>query len=273
MFRLVQMIRRRPELSNREFCDEWRDGHGPFVAARAARVGIRRYVQTHILFDDPFGNLLQSTYGTAPDLYDGVAELWFEDREGLLARLRTAEGRQALTELLDDAARIVDVARSPLWFAFEAPQIGPAGYSVAREHSSVVKWIALLSKAEHLTWPQVRTHWLINHGPLVREQACVVPIQRYLQLHRFDDALALELGLAREGSTPPFFGHAELWLDRLALNAMSGPEVERAFGLLLEDCKLFIDLPKSYFMVGKEHVFVDAPLVVRPLPRPGPEVF
>ncbi len=273
MFRLVHFIRGRAGLSNAEFRQLWLSDHGPRVAARAAILGIRRYVQTHVLPEDPFGQLLQSTYGTATDAYDGLSELWFEDRDLLAARLRSPAGRQAMAELLEDERRIMDHSRSPLWFAFEVPQLGGSACTVARETSSIIKWIAPLSKPERLTPAQARTHWLINHGPLVREQASIVPILRYAQLHRFDDALSAELNAARGAAASACYGHAELWFDRLALNAAAGPEVDHAFGLFVEDCRLFIDLAKSHFMVGKEHVLVDAPLVVRPLPHPGPEFF
>lgn len=43
-----------------------------------------------------------------------------------------------------------------------------------------------------------------------------------------------------------------LGLDQQALNAASGPEVDHAFGLFVEDCKLFIDLANTPFMVGKD---------------------
>ncbi|HMM75470.1 MAG TPA: EthD domain-containing protein [Gammaproteobacteria bacterium] len=272
MFRLVHLIRRRPGLSSAAFREAWLSAHGPLVAAHAVSLGIRRYVQTHVLHEDPFGKLLQSTYGTATELYDGLSEFWFEDRELLATRLRSPAGRQAMAALLEDERRFIDHARSPLWFAIEIPQLGPSGHTVARETSSIVKWIAPLSKPVHLTSAQARTHWLINHGPLVREQASVVPMLRYAQLHRFDDPLSEELNAARGGASSACYGHAELWFDRQALNAASGPEVDHAFGLFVEDCKLFIDLPQSHFMVGKEHVLVDEPLVVRPLPRPGLEL-
>lgn len=268
MFRIVHFIRRRPGLSHADFRRQWLDEHGPRVAARAAVLGIRRYVQTHVAHGDPFGALLQSTYGTSTDLYDGLSELWIEDRDALAARLQTPEGRQAMAELVDDERRFVDHARSSSWFAFEVPQLAASRPTVARETSSIVKWIAPLWQPEWLTPAQARTHWLINHGPLVREQASVVPILSYAQIHRFDDPLSEELNARRGGASSSFYGHAELCFDRLALNATAGPEVDHAFGLFVEDCGLFIDLPRSTFMVGKEHVLVDEPLVVRPLPRP-----
>lgn len=273
MFRLVQLIRRRAGLSPAEFRSHWLGTHGALVASRAAALGIRRHVQTRILDDDPIGNLLQTTYGTSTALYDGLAECWFEDRDALAARLRTAEGRQAMADLLESERSFVDHARSTLWFGYEVPQLGHSGHTLAREASPIVKWIAPLAKPAHLSPAQARTHWLLNHGPLVREQASIVPILRYAQLHRFDDALSAELNAARGAAASACYGHAELWFDRLALNAAAGPEVDHAFGLFVEDCRLFIDLAKSHFMVGKEHVLVDAPLVVRPLPHPGPEFF
>lgn len=271
MFRLVQLFRRRAGLSVPDFRTHWLATHGPLVAARATTLGIRRYVQTHVLHDDPFGRLLQTTYGTSEDLYDGLSELWFADRDAFASCLETAAGRQAMSDLREGERQFVDQATSVLWFAVEVPQLGASGHTVARETSSIVKWIAPLAKPARLTPAQARTHWLMNHGPLVREQASVVPVLRYNQLHRVDDVLSEALNTARGSASPSVFGHAELWFDRLALNTASGPEIDHAFGLFVEDCRLFIDLERSHFMVGKEHVLVDASLVVRPLPRPGLE--
>ena len=266
MFRLVYFLRRKPGLTIDAFRDYWLNQHGPLVARHAPALGIRRYVQTHVLHDDPVGRLLQSTYGTSTDLFDGLAELWLQDLGHAAQCFGSSSG--AGRELLDDEREFIDLSRSMLWFGIEAPQINPLGWTVAEPASSIVKWLAPLWKRPDLGLAETRSHWLTNHGPLVRELTSAVPMLRYLQIHRFDDALADEINAARGGMREPVFGHAELWLDRHALAAAAGPEVDAAFGFFVEDCKLFIDLPASPFMIGKEHVLVDRQLVVRPIPTP-----
>jgi hypothetical protein len=268
MFRLVHFIRRKPELSVQAFRDHWLNQQGPLVARHAPALGIRRYVQTHVLHDDPLGQLLQSTYGTSTDLFDGLTEVWLTDPGRAAKCFDSPAGKRAAQELLDNEREFIDLSRSIMWFGIEAPQINPLGWTVATPTSSIVKWLAPLWKLPEMGLAETRSHWLANHGPLVRELTSAVPMLRYVQIHRFDHPFADELNAARGGLQEPVYGHAELWLDRHALAAAAGPEVDEAFGLFVEDCKLFIDLAASPFMVGKEHVLVDRRLVERPLPTP-----
>jgi hypothetical protein len=54
----------------------------------------------------------------APEPYDGVAELWWESEEALRAA-RGPEAREAGRLLLEDEAKFIDLANSPLWFNHE----------------------------------------------------------------------------------------------------------------------------------------------------------
>lgn len=51
--------------------------------------------------------------------YDGVAELWWDSIDDLIAGTATTEGQQAAAELLEDERRFIDLGRSPLWLAQE----------------------------------------------------------------------------------------------------------------------------------------------------------
>jgi len=117
MVKLVFVLRRRPELSREEFQAYWREKHAPLVAGHAATLGIKRYVQTHTL-DAPFNDLLKASRG-GPDAYDGVAELWWESLDTLAAGSSSPEGQLAAAELLEDEAKFIDLANSPLWLAEE----------------------------------------------------------------------------------------------------------------------------------------------------------
>ena len=55
----------------------------------------------------------------APEPYDGVAELWWESEEAFRASGRTPEGREAGRLLLEDEAKFIDLASSPLWLNHE----------------------------------------------------------------------------------------------------------------------------------------------------------
>ena len=55
----------------------------------------------------------------APEPYDGVAELWWESEESLSRRAAQSEAREAGRLLLEDEAKFIDLANSPLWLNHE----------------------------------------------------------------------------------------------------------------------------------------------------------
>jgi uncharacterized protein (TIGR02118 family) len=113
VLKLTFCLRRKPGLSLAEFQDYWLNKHGPLVRRLQPALGMARYVQVHRR-DDELGLGLAKARG-APEPYDGVAELWWESEEAFRAAGRTAEGREAGRLLLEDEARFIDLASSPLW--------------------------------------------------------------------------------------------------------------------------------------------------------------
>jgi uncharacterized protein (TIGR02118 family) len=119
MVKLVFCCRRLEHLSRAEFQRYWQGTHGPLVARHASVLRIRRYVQTHTL-DDPANAVLAASRG-APEEFDGIAELWWDSVDDLVAATGTAEGRAAAQALHEDERRFIDHARSPIWLAEEHP--------------------------------------------------------------------------------------------------------------------------------------------------------
>jgi uncharacterized protein (TIGR02118 family) len=119
MIKLVFCLRRRPDLSREAFQRYWHETHAPLVRRHAAALHVRRYVQVHTL-DDPLQDALRASRG-GPDPYDGVAELWWDDRAALAAALADPDAQRAAAELLEDERRFIDLARSPLFVAEEHP--------------------------------------------------------------------------------------------------------------------------------------------------------
>ena len=87
MIKSLSLLTRRPELTHEEFVKHWLEIHGP-LALRVPEV--RRYVQSHIIDER-----------TRPDIpttlveIDGVAELWFDDRDAM-ARSNASPEAKAL---------------------------------------------------------------------------------------------------------------------------------------------------------------------------------
>ncbi len=117
MIKLTFAVRRRIDVDPAEFHSYWRDQHGPLVRSLRSALGIRRYVQTHRL-ETPLNDVLRaSRRGLEP--YDGVAELWWDDLDALVAATSSPEGAAAGQTLLEDEARFIDLEQSALWLGQE----------------------------------------------------------------------------------------------------------------------------------------------------------
>jgi len=118
VIKLVFAIRRRPGMSREEFQRYWREEHAALVSRHADELRIRRYVQTHAR-DTDLDEALAGTRGSEPRFYDGVAELWWDSMEDLIAASTSEAGQAAGRELVEDEQRFIDLPRSPLWLGEE----------------------------------------------------------------------------------------------------------------------------------------------------------
>jgi uncharacterized protein (TIGR02118 family) len=92
MVKLVYCITKKAGLTDEDFSRYWEDVHGP-IGARIP--GLRRLVQSHRTAVP--GDRYRSDY-------DGVAELWFDDVEALLAARESPEWKASS----DDEANFID---------------------------------------------------------------------------------------------------------------------------------------------------------------------
>jgi uncharacterized protein (TIGR02118 family) len=125
MIKLVFTLRRREDMTREEFQRYWREQHAPLVKRHADALQIRRYVQVHAR-DTDLDQPVAGARGSEPRFYDGVAELWWDSLEELVAAFSSDAGQAAGQELLEDEQRFIDLPRSPLWFGeenhvFDAP--------------------------------------------------------------------------------------------------------------------------------------------------------
>lgn len=114
MIKLTYCLHRKPELSREEFQAYWRGTHAPLVKAAQQALGIRRYIQQHTV-DSPIGAANNEgrgiPYGDGED-FDGVAELWFDSEEAVVASVATEEGQKHAHILFEDEANFIDFPRS-----------------------------------------------------------------------------------------------------------------------------------------------------------------
>lgn len=257
MIRLEFALRRKPGMSRADFQRYWREVHGPLVAKHSTTLNILRYVQLHTL-EDPINDQLAGARGKMEPAYDGVAELWWPTREALAASFSQSAGQAAGRELLEDEARFIDLPNSPLWLAYEYPQVNPSEDIVAPENSSLVKLFFCLRHAGDQSLEDAQLYWRTSHGPTIRGVAQGMRLRRYLQVHRFEDDFEKQLRASRGTQVPPYAGHAEAWFDRSELALIgSTPEGKRAMEIAVEDEAKFIDFGNSAIFVGKERTFID----------------
>lgn len=123
MIKLVFTLRRREGMTREEFQRYWREQHAPLVKRHSGTLHIRRYVQTHAR-DTDLDGLLAASRSSEPGFYDGVAELWWDNLEDLVAAYSSDAGQAAGAELLEDEQRFIDLPRSPLWLGEENVVVG-----------------------------------------------------------------------------------------------------------------------------------------------------
>jgi len=116
MIKVTFCLHRLPALTREQFQHHWRRVHAPLVAQHAGVLRLRRYVQTHTLDDARLAMLPLARCG--PGDYDGVAQLWWDDKD-FMAYGEDPAVRAALRALYEDETRFIDHARSPLFVGEE----------------------------------------------------------------------------------------------------------------------------------------------------------
>jgi uncharacterized protein (TIGR02118 family) len=114
MIKSISLLTRKEGWTHEQFVRHWVEVHAPLAHAVP---GLRRYVQSHIVEER-----------TRPDIptteveIDGIAELWYDDRESMLRSLASPESKA----LHADGARFIGRIKT---FTVEEKTIipGPGG--------------------------------------------------------------------------------------------------------------------------------------------------
>ena len=117
MIKLVYCIRRREDVEPGRFRRYWLEQHGPLVRSVASAIGASRYVQSHTI--EPALNDMLRASRDAAAAYDGITEVWWEDRAALERGLSDPAGIEAARRLLEDEATFIDLAASCLFLTEE----------------------------------------------------------------------------------------------------------------------------------------------------------
>ncbi|MBS7700631.1 MULTISPECIES: EthD domain-containing protein [unclassified Chelatococcus] len=116
MLKLNFCMRKRPDRSLNEFSNYWREQHGPYaLKGRTARLGMRRYVQNHLVAT-PLSEPLASLAASANAPYEGICQLWFDGEDAVLATRSSIDGAAATQDLVDDERRFLDLPNCAIRF-------------------------------------------------------------------------------------------------------------------------------------------------------------
>ena len=103
MIKLVYCITKKPDMSDEQFFDYWKNIHGPLGAKIP---GLRRLVQSRRLM------IPQDKYQST---FDGMAELWFDSIEAMLSARLSPEWKKSS----DDEANFIDARRTAYFVSDE----------------------------------------------------------------------------------------------------------------------------------------------------------
>lgn len=184
MMKFIDLVKRNPGLTVAAFQDDWKNRHG----ALAARLpGLRRYVQSPAL---PQG------YARGELLFDGIAEMWFDDAAAAAAAFASPEA----VAIAHDAGRIIDPARLVRM---------PVDVYVIKDGAippDAVKNVEFVNRRPGMELQAFRTYWREVHGPTAA-QIPVLP--RYEQNH-------LAMSAYAGGANVPYDGLAITWFASTA---------------------------------------------------------
>jgi len=220
MIKVCELVWRRPDLELEAFRAYWRDVHGPIVAAIP---GIRRYVQSHPLLGG---------YKKGPLAFDGLAEIWVDDKDALRAMATTPEFAAAKADEPNfiDTDRLVELVVDDVVL-----KQGP---------EAPFKSVVLVRMKPDLDPEWAHRYWLEVHGPL---GAAIPQVRRYVQSH-------IRPGAYERGERPFADGLAITWFD--SVDDMRASARTDQFAAVRADEDVFIRAQDSPAVLATEHVVV-----------------
>ena len=221
MIKALSFFKRRSGMSVEAFQAYWRTRH-PEVVIRLS--GLRRYVQSHTL---------PGAYRKGEPVYDGIAEVWFDDTQAM----RALAGTPAYAAVQADEAAFIERATMGLIVTEDhVVTDGPAP-------AGGVKNVEFLTRRPDLDVEAFQTYWREAHGPLA---ARIPVLRRYVQSHTRRAAY-------EGGRTPRWDGVALTWFDDTQAMRVSATTAEYA-GVRADEPNFLA--PDPPFIITREHLIV-----------------
>ena len=222
MVKAVSFFKRKPGMSVEEFQAYWRGKH-PVPVVRLP--GVRRYVQSHTL---------TAGYRKGEPIYDGIAEVWFEDTKAMHA----LRGTKEMEAVAADEALFIDRSTMQMIVTEEHVikdgPVPPGG----------VKNVEFVTRKPGLELEKFQRYWREVHGPIA---ARIPVIRRYVQSHTRPSAY-------ERGRTPAYDGVAITWFDDT--QAMRASAATAEYARTRADEPSFLAPGDPPFIITREHVIV-----------------
>jgi uncharacterized protein (TIGR02118 family) len=223
MYKVMTLLKRRAGMPVEEFQMYWRERHAPLAASTPH---VRRYVQSHPLVQG---------YRKGDLVFDGISEMWFDDRAAFEASRRDeAFARRLKADLMEFTSPASTVEMPVEVKVFVDGPIPDDG----------VKNIEFINRRPGMDLHAFRAYWAGGHGTLV---SGIESMRRYEQnhlcLHEYDG-----------GRQPAYDGLAVTWFDSTAgMKQSTSTEVYQR--VRADEVNFLLDhrLP---FMITREHVVV-----------------
>jgi uncharacterized protein (TIGR02118 family) len=222
MVKAIYLIKRKSGMELEAFRNYWLTTHGEL----ALKVpGLRKYVQSHTLL---------SGYKKGEPVFDGIAEVWYDDTNAMRQIAELPEARAVNA----DGREFMDMRASALLLTHEhVIKDGPV-------NPSMVKFVAFATRKPGMDVEAYQAYWKEHHGPLA---AKIPVVHRYVQSH-------VLISGYRSGVTPRYDGIAETWFDNTA--AMRVSETTPEYRAVRADEPNFIDPGNYAFIITKEHLML-----------------
>ncbi len=222
MVKAVSFFRRRPGMAVEDFQAYWRAKH-PAVVTRLP--GLKRYVQSHTL---PGG------YRSGEPIYDGIAEVWFEDTRAM----HVLRGTPEMAAVEADEAAFIDRATMRMIVTEEhVIKDGPAAPGARKN-------VEFVTRKPGLELEKFQRYWREVHGPIA---ARIPTIRRYVQSHTRPSAY-------ERGRIPAYDGVAITWFDDT--QAMRASAATAEYARTRADEPNFLAPGDPAFIITTEHVIV-----------------
>jgi len=205
-------------MSVQSFQNYWQDTHAPLVVKQT---NVRRYVQNVVL---------EPAYRNREPLYDGVAEVWFED----MAALREFNLTKQYKLIEEDSQKFLDSTKTAGILTNEKLIVDQP------PPRDAAKMIAFLTKRADISVAGFQDHWRLLHGPIA---GAIPGNQRYVQNH-------VRPGYYQSGRTPVFDGIAMSWFADVDALRQSGNSAE--YKKTRADEANFLSGERIPFLITKE---------------------